>query len=469
MNEQIQNQLANSPIVLEQVSIINWDALGIRPYDLVGWTFSSLNSSDPNQAIESIEQVGVVVHLPITIHYRNGQLHFDSDLINHPFHLVKDWTQCIFKDGDRIIVKLPLYMLPERSSLVITPPEGVPTSDQVKIMTSCHDSKAPEITVCLFIHGNNTTIPAGTPLAHIVPIALSEVYNPQGQQTLPVQEPPVNQMPENLVLHQESDTVSAPETAGSFIPPDFNLTVWRLHPRGVRIEAAEKTLRGDAPTGAITWCGPFTHANAYGFWLYPPLDLDIIWYGGRSFDYKVVTPYSDDDIELVRNIERPEDRFHYSRTPRTKIDFGGVVENVVSIWTGCVFQTPPGWSLMIRNPINVSGNTVFRIQEGILETDWLSYDIWMNLQFLQQDRWVHLRKDQNWPPVAQIIPVRREGYDKSWKLQERYMERETPEGSQMYDRWQEYNYKKWIEKDNTKNSSTYYLQRAQFFKNQKGE
>jgi hypothetical protein len=49
----------------------------------------------------------------------------------------------------------------------------------------------------------------------------------------------------------------------------FYLRIWRLHPQGVDVCPAEKTLRGGASSAALRWCGPFAHANAYGFWVFP--------------------------------------------------------------------------------------------------------------------------------------------------------------------------------------------------------
>ena len=91
--------------------------------------------------------------------------------------------------------------------------------------------------------------------------------------------------------------------------------------------------------------------------------------------------------------------------------------NIVSIWTGCVFKTPPGWCLQIRSPININLDQPFRIQEGILETDWMQYDIWMNLKFFRYNEWATLRRDQRYP-LAQLVPVRRESYDEKWALQD---------------------------------------------------
>ncbi len=242
------------------------------------------------------------------------------------------------------------------------------------------------------------------------------------------------------------------------------IRVWRLHPEGAQIVAADKTLMGDAPTGAVRWCGPFTHANAYGFWLYPPLDIDITWHGGRSFEYEIINGYSDADYEHMHSLQAPEDSYQYD--PREKVEAGSVFEGIFSIWTGCAFQTPPGWALMVRSVINKPVSPVFKVQEGILETDWLPYDIWMNLQFVQQNKKVSLRRNNIASPVAQIVPVPRQAYDRPWELTESMMERSTPEGEAFYQSWLAYNYKKWVKNDR-KEPSTYNTERARHFKDER--
>ena len=60
------------------------------------------------------------------------------------------------------------------------------------------------------------------------------------------------------------------------------LKVWRLHPSSCPIVRAEKTLHGAAHRAGVRWCGPFTNANRAGWWVFPPVDVDIVWKGGGA-------------------------------------------------------------------------------------------------------------------------------------------------------------------------------------------
>lgn len=470
--------LDNKAVRLQPMLYAPWEALGILPFDLIGWVFSAIQSSDPSFPVEPVEQVGLVIHSPVTIHVSNNQLRIEPPPSFGPFQIIKDWSQVIRLDGNRLIYSLPLHPLAGRALLMVSPPDIDGTGQVCSVLSTCFNDQNPQMELVVQLDKPVTTIPVGQPIGHLIPFAAEMPVGIEQPvlQPYPMAEAAVQSQTQPTAFQVAAQQPITPKTAptilpagipqaSQYAPPPFSMRVWRIHPHGVRIEKAEKTLRGDAPQGAVRWCGPFTHANSYGFWVFPPaIDLDIIWYGGRSYDYKILSPFSSEDVPLIRALERPDDVYKYTEHgERAKLDFGSVMDNVVTMWTGCVFQTPPGWSLMIRNPINVAGSTIFRVQEGILETDWLSYDIWLNLQFLQQDKWVQIRRDAKWPPIAQLIPVYRDGYEQEWTMEERSFERDTPEGQDMYDRWMMYNYHKWYER-NGKEPATYHIQRASVMK-----
>lgn len=263
---------------------------------------------------------------------------------------------------------------------------------------------------------------------------------------------------------------------------EFVLQVWRLHPHGVRIVPADVHLLGEAPPGALRWCGPFNYANKAGWWLYPPLDIDIVYkpvderggYDSRYdtepdlqaanrlpgyFEYHVVSDYEHEECAVIDDLLEPHHQYRSNR--RELYTFGHVEMNVANIWTGCVFKTPPGWSLQIRSPINLSLDQPFRIQEGMLETDWLQYDIWLNLKFFRYHEWATLRRDQQYP-LAQLVPVRRESYAEKWSLEDNVLNCNGPartEAVKVFDSWNEYNYKKWLKHDGQKDPATHNRER----------
>jgi hypothetical protein len=328
------------------------------------------------------------------------------------------WHERIRVTDRHLVMRLPL-IAKETSRVLLLPPQGgLPTTVEPKIIAVTHEAGELEA-VWRITEAAQFTVLKGQPISRVVALAGA--------------------------ASRESI-----EDNGLF------LRIWRLHPGGVQVCPAEKTLRGSASTAAMRWCGPFAHANAYGFWVFPPFDLDIVWHGGRSFEHRLESLYTDEDAAVVSRLQRPEDRYRY--TPRKKIEFGSTLDSVVSIWTGCIFQTPPGWGLMIRDPVNINGSAIFRVQEAILETDWMSYDIWINLLFIQQHKWARIRRGEGWPPIAQLVPVPAAAYDRPWSLTDGPLERTSARGSDLYDRWIDYNYKKWVAKGQ-KEPATYFHER----------
>jgi hypothetical protein len=264
--------------------------------------------------------------------------------------------------------------------------------------------------------------------------------------------------------------------------PDLVLEVWRLHPHGMRIVPADARLLGEAPPGALKWCGPFLYANKTGWWVYPPLDIDIIYkpvdengtYDSKYddepnlkalnrmtgyFEYHHFSNYEHEEQEVIGEMIQPHHQ--YRNNQRELCSFGYVEMNVVSIWTGCVFKTPPGWCLQIRSPINISLDQPFRIQEGMLETDWMQYDIWMNLKFFRYNEWATLRRDQQYP-LAQLVPLRRESYDAKWGVEDNMINCDGPaqdRAVKVFESWNEYNYKKWMSNQGSKDPATHNKER----------
>jgi hypothetical protein len=249
------------------------------------------------------------------------------------------------------------------------------------------------------------------------------------------------------------------------------MKVWRLHPGGCRVTPAEKTLDRTANPSGVRYCGPFTNANRAGWWLFPPVDVDIVWKGGTEFEATVLQEYSDVDRHLVRFLLDDSDEAEidtWSRSGgRTKFTWGLLEPGVVQIWTGCIFETPPGWTLQMKNPSNIPSRG-FRVMDAIIETDWLHYDIWLNLAFERPNELVQLRRD-SWPPIAHLVPIPRESYDVPWQLEEETINRNSEDAERIFSFWLQYNKKKFAGEGKepipnsdppaTKDPSTYYKER----------
>lgn len=245
------------------------------------------------------------------------------------------------------------------------------------------------------------------------------------------------------------------------------IKAWKLHPQASKIERAEKSCKGFANKAGLQWCGPYTTANQIGFWLYPPIDVDFIF---QNNEIKILNSeeYSSEDYDIVKSLIRADDNSDFNKwtfpgVGRTKMTLGLIEPNVMQLWTGLIFQTAPGWCLQIRSPINFP-YTGFNVVEAILETDWLQYDIWTNISITAQNSVLRLRKDF---PLAQLIPIRREGFREDWSAQEEQINRENPSAEEVFKYWVGYNKQKFefggkqiLSEDRTKDSTTYFREKT---------
>lgn len=239
---------------------------------------------------------------------------------------------------------------------------------------------------------------------------------------------------------------------------------WQIHPKACRIEKAEKTCMGLANKGGVQWCGPYTNANKAGFWLYSPIEIDFTYHDGK-FEIHGMEDYGPEDYEKVKGLVRPSDESNVEKwcfpgIGRTKTTVGLVEKNVIQIWTGLIFETPPGWCLHIRSPVNFPKAKI-EVMEAILETDWMQYDIWINVSCSEGRS--KITKDF---PIAQIIPTRRETFKADWDLSKEEINRNTPEADKVFRYWLDYNKQKFemggkqpLTETLKKDSTTYFRER----------
>lgn len=252
----------------------------------------------------------------------------------------------------------------------------------------------------------------------------------------------------------------------------FTLKVWRLHPHSAPITPADMTLDGQAPQMALRYCGPYLHANGAGFYIHSPVDLDVSYHPDQEQPWQVTfyQDYEDEEVQVFFDMLRRSDfekiQESVPHVPRKKFRFQSpdkrhhpapVTPNQFMIWLGCSFETPPNWGLWIRGPVNRNYDVPYRVDEAVLETDWLPQDIWINLRFIRPGEVARIRRDGE--PIAHLVPVSRAAYE-NWQLEDHVMNEDTPEARQMFNRWIDYNHQKYHGPDST-GQRTYRLERKQ--------
>jgi hypothetical protein len=112
-------------------------------------------------------------------------------------------------------------------------------------------------------------------------------------------------------------------------------------------------------------CLPLAIANAHCWDVLTPGSFEITWNGRSGVEDLTVTPGPDWPAD------QPFE--HFARS-----NFG---RGIVTLHTGYLFRTPPGWNLLTGGPFNEPRHNLYPLT-GLIESDWLPYPFTMNWQML---------------------------------------------------------------------------------------
>jgi hypothetical protein len=193
---------------------------------------------------------------------------------------------------------------------------------------------------------------------------------------------------------------------------DQNRTVefFRLLPDIRLPRRAERSAAGYLPSRAMRYCDALTSATGYGYWVFPPMDIWLLWDGEQVFwsygEEENWLPLSGTNSGAVQfpgyaaqfDDTVPEFLRGYSPPFLTALpELGGV-----QVWTGLVARTRPGWSLLVRPPVNLPAISGLVAWEGVVETDIWFGPLFTNVRLTKTDMPVHIKAHE---PFVQVQPV----------------------------------------------------------------
>lgn len=176
-------------------------------------------------------------------------------------------------------------------------------------------------------------------------------------------------------------------------------------------QRADRAAAGTLPTRAYRYCDAVTSATGYGWWVFPPMDLQLIWDGHDIFwyfdgapDWIPLAPAAQfPNFAQAFNDAAPASLRGCSPPFLTALPEGGMVQ----IWSGLMARTAPGWSLLVRPPVNLPNSGGYTLYEGIVETDHWFGPLFTNLRLTRTHKPIHLRMEF---PLLQVQPLPREAY-----------------------------------------------------------
>ena len=191
---------------------------------------------------------------------------------------------------------------------------------------------------------------------------------------------------------------------------DPTVEFFRLIPEARLPKRAERSAAGYIPSRAMRYCDALTSATGHGYWVFPPIDLRLLWDGeqiywsyGHDEDWLPLSGTSSaavqfPDFATVFDSVAPESLRGCSPPFLTAMpELGGI-----QIWSGLLARTRPGWSLSVRAPVNLPPIPHLATWEGIVETDIWFGPLFSNFRVTKTDTPVHIRA---YAPFLQVQPI----------------------------------------------------------------
>lgn len=176
-------------------------------------------------------------------------------------------------------------------------------------------------------------------------------------------------------------------------------------------QRADRSAGGTLPTRAYRYCAAATNAAGYGWWIFPPTDLRLLWDGYDTYWQPVS---ADEWLPLQPSAQFPEFASRFDAAAPASLDgcappfLTALPEpGTLQVWTGLMARTAPEWSLLLRAPANMPLPGGYVLYEGIVETDHWFGPLFTNLRFTRSHTPIRLRADF---PFVLAQPVPRLAY-----------------------------------------------------------
>jgi hypothetical protein len=184
----------------------------------------------------------------------------------------------------------------------------------------------------------------------------------------------------------------------------------RVYPAALPPMRADTSGLGTLPAGPFQYCEPLRTASAFGWYVFPPVDIRLA-FDGTEAHYE-----SEGEWRLLTSVHL-EDEFLDHWDAHAPVDMKGrappylsmtFVPGIIQIWSGFFVSTAPGWSVLVRPPANLAQSRTFSCFEGMIETDrFKPCPLFINIRLLSTDRETIIPKLK---PLFQLQPIRRDCY-----------------------------------------------------------
>jgi hypothetical protein len=184
----------------------------------------------------------------------------------------------------------------------------------------------------------------------------------------------------------------------------------RIMPSAIEPMRADKTALGSIPAAALQYCEALKTASGFGWYVFPPRDIQLRWDGTQVFfsnngQWEVLRSVVDRETITAWQSYAPDDL-----KPKVPPFLSQLfVPGLVQIWSGLTVQSAKDWSVLVRPLANVITPKSYLCYEGMIESDWFSpVPLFINLRLLSTDQIITLPRVQ---PLFQIQALPRIAYN----------------------------------------------------------
>ncbi|MBP0483037.1 hypothetical protein [Sagittula salina] len=184
----------------------------------------------------------------------------------------------------------------------------------------------------------------------------------------------------------------------------------RVHPTARVPMPADKAALGYLPISAYQYCEAVRTASAWGWYIFPPEDIQLSFDGYQTFvaddgGWRALS-HKAFDTEALEPWEAhcPPEMSGTAPNFLTALSEPGVVQ----IWTGWFVNSAADWALSFRPLVNIAPRKDFSVFEAIVETDdFAPCPLFMNIQLRATDREILIPKEF---PLFQVQPLPKAAY-----------------------------------------------------------
>ena len=133
-------------------------------------------------------------------------------------------------------------------------------------------------------------------------------------------------------------------------------------------QRADRSAAGTLPVRAYRYCEAVTSAASFGWWVFPPTDLQFLWDGHDIFWQ---CTGGEDWLPLISAAQFPDFAARFDATAPANLAgcappfLTALPEpGTLQIWTGLMARTALDWSLLIRAPANLPSPGGYSMYRG---------------------------------------------------------------------------------------------------------